>query len=98
MLCPIHGARYYYRKGVVSDYVIHLEGGGGCSTEATCKAWAAQKGSSRKFEKVKAGASLPNLYNDFDIVLHRISRLSQPCTAPHALCAVLFLVATRVEC
>ena len=37
-------------------------------------------------------------YKDVDIILHRISRISQPCTSPHAPCGVLLLVVMRVEC
>ena len=37
-------------------------------------------------------------YKDFDIILHRISRIFQPCTTPHAPCGALFLVDMRVEC
>ena len=37
-------------------------------------------------------------YTDFGIIFHRVSRLFQPCTAPHAPCGVRFLVAVRAEC
>jgi hypothetical protein len=46
---------YYYRKGVADTYVIFIEGGGGCSSEATCKKWAAEKGSSRDFARTSLG-------------------------------------------
>ena len=37
-------------------------------------------------------------YKDFDIILDRVSRITQPSTTHHAACGVLFLVAKRVEC
>ena len=46
---------YYYRKGAADTYVIFIEGGGGCSTEAKCKAWAAEKGSSKDFARTSLG-------------------------------------------
>jgi|EP01047_Picozoa_sp_COSAG01_P019019 hypothetical protein len=46
---------YYYRKGAEDTYTIHIEGGGGCSSEGTCKAWAAKKGSSKDFARTSPG-------------------------------------------
>ena len=38
------------------------------------------------------------VYKGFDIILDHLSRISQPCTIPPALCSVLYLVAMRMEC
>ena len=43
-------------------------------------------------------AELSAAYTHFGIILRRVSRLFQPCTAPHAPCGVRFLVAMCVEC
>ena len=48
---------YYYRKGVADTYVVFMHGGGGCSTEATCKRWAAEKGSSKDWQRTALGTS-----------------------------------------
>ena len=46
---------YYYRKGVPDTYVIFVEGGGGCRSEGTCKAWAKKAGSNTKMAKQTSG-------------------------------------------
>lgn len=46
---------YYYRKGVPDTYVIWMHGGGGCSSEVTCKKWAKAKGSSKDFDRTQTG-------------------------------------------
>ena len=38
------------------------------------------------------------LYNDFDIILDHISRVSRRHPTPHALCAVFYLVPSRTSC
>jgi len=48
---------YYYRKGVPDTYVVFMHGGGGCSTKGSCKAWAAEKGSSKNWQRTALGTS-----------------------------------------
>ena len=36
-------------------YVIWMHGGGGCSSEVTCKKWAKAKGSSKDFDRTQTG-------------------------------------------
>ena len=37
-------------------------------------------------------------YKGFNIIWDHISHISQPCTSPYAPCAMLCLVAMRLEC
>ena len=46
---------YYYRQGVPDTFVLHIEGGGGCSSQGTCNAWAKEKGSSKDFARTSTG-------------------------------------------
>ena len=46
---------YYHRAGVPDTYVIFIEGGGGCSSEGTCKAWAKKAGSNKNMAKQTSG-------------------------------------------
>ena len=43
-------------------------------------------------------SGFPEMYNDFDIILDRFSRISQPDPAPHALWAVIYLVPSLTSC
>ena len=43
---------YYYagaQPSATNKWVIHMKGGGACQTEASCKGWMAQKGSSKNW-------------------------------------------------
>ena len=45
-------AGYYYaaaQPSATNKWVIHMKGGGACQTEASCKGWMAQKGSSKNW-------------------------------------------------
>ena len=47
---------YYFRQGVDTDtFVIFMHGSGGCSSQGTCKKWAAEKGSSKDFARTQSG-------------------------------------------